>query len=82
MNDEDKDSLLQANITALSGTGCVNIWELRTAYDFLRERLARVHKDEVTTKMILNEVTRRAYAHYQEAVGEADQMTFDFKEGS
>jgi hypothetical protein len=73
---ERLDSLSQANINALSGTGCVNIYELRMAFDFLRERLAIRYKDRITNKEILNEVTRRMYV-VQDAIID-DQRVFDF----
>ena len=70
---ERLDSLSKANSNALSGTGCVNIWELRMAYDVLRERLAIVYEDAITTKDIMSEVTRRMYATMATAAGEGEQ---------
>ena len=75
-------SLSRANINALSGTGCVNVWELRMAYDILRERLAIRYEDTITTKEILSEVTRRSYASQSEHLPETEQMVFDFARGT
>lgn len=79
---ERLDSLSQANINALSGSGCINIWELRMAYDFMRERLAIQYNDKITTKEILAEVTRRMYAaNGIDTEEESDQQVFDFIKG-
>lgn len=56
------DSLMNANISALTGTGLINAWELRMAFDYLRDRLFVKHNDSVTHKEIVGEVTRRIYA--------------------
>lgn len=67
------DSLLNANQSALSGTSLINVWELRMAFDYLRERLYVKHNDSVSQREVATEVTRRIYKIHDSA--ESEQLS-------
>lgn len=73
------NSLLRTNQNAVSGTGCMNVAELRMAFDILRERLEHKHGEAWGQKKIAKEVSERMYATTRSYHDDPDQMNL-FKE--
>ena len=67
------NSLIRANQNAVAGTGCVNVAELRMAFDILRERLEHKYGESWGPKKIAGVVTERLYMTMAEAAGEAHE---------
>ena len=61
----------------LSGTGCSNIAELRTAFDILRDRLFVNYNDAWSARRIAGAVTERTYLVKNNE--NPDQLQFDWR---
>ena len=66
------NSILRANQNAVSGTGCVNVAELRMAFDILRERLEHKYGESWGPKSITKAVSERLYQAQSSMMGEDD----------
>lgn len=62
MNNDDKANQLENDINfVLSGTGCSNLFELRTAFDSMRTYLYCKHNELWDHKKIANTVCKAMY---------------------
>ena len=68
------NSLLRVNHNSVSGTGCVNVAELRMAFDILRERLEHKHGKAWGPKKITQAVSERLYETTRAYDNDPDQM--------
>jgi ERCC4-type nuclease len=78
MHEDYKDryeSLLNAIHKAVEGTGCITAFELRLAFDHLRDILQHKHNDIWTARRVGKAVTEKMYAiNYTPT--DAEQMEF------
>lgn len=66
------NSLLRSNQNAVSGTGCVNVAELRMAFDILRERLEHKYGEAWNPKTVTKAVSERLYRTHSFMVNDED----------
>lgn len=86
MHEDYKDryeSLLNAVHKAVEGTGCITVYELRLAFDHLRDVLQHKHNDSWTNKRIGKAVTEKMYVIQSDATSpEQMEFTWDSEEDS